>query len=1472
MKQLKLVIAILLGLTLTTACTKKRAKVEGQFNDPNVIGKSIDLYKDRSFTLTTGKVKYDVSRSSAENYHNETKNENFIDLPVVEYNVEYPKGMPNLLGDDVRLRGIPNGHKYEIRTYIVNDQLWVGKVGTIEEIPTDEITIADKLSDGRYLVPLVTYNVSYFQQVLVKNADNEDTNQIAYKALKTEDRAAATHISIDETSGELAKPLLKTDVFKSDYFQGDWFFAMTVVQAQNSSGRKLDQGISTTGTDSNLQSATRVKFLRTESSLQVVNVNVDERLLKAAKDQSSELEFDQVMSIPAELIDYRKKVNNKGIPQAEEEEYSERKLQERDWIKLDLESAFTLDDLFSASVASLFKGSRKLTDLRIADDFWSFTILAKDNGAKIRYSFYKVDSALSKNYKARNYIVKDRDYFGLFNTRKAYIPNYEQYTQEDLEKYLFIKRFNPDKKEIVFHMSHGMAQSNLAIELAEEALGYWDKAFDLAGTGISVRLDKSKTVDLGDLRYNVLNIIDRVASGDMNGGGLLFGVGPSISDPKTGEIVSVSNTLHIDSFRAVAVSQIRNYILNEAGLLERIKEEVGQNFSVSVSTAKTSQMLNPSDIFATLMVNPKTMDQSKSVDLVPVELPVKSSVVKNGFQSLPMAFNADEMLDARTKYFLEKKSGRSIKSAQQFIDAYKKYGRDLVQSGEITSQRSEADGLLDQYNRNSFHKIAERCPEITDFAKNLKGSIGPSDESNPIVIACANKLIKDLAMATLTHELGHNFGLSHNFASSNDKDNFWTAEEVKDNFGLDLKERGLNEDALKTASIMEYMPSTHDENIVPGKYDIAALRYAYTGSVVSKSSGLPKRIPDLKKSLEENFGREMTDVQTYRYCDDFDAFIGHDPLCIRHDFGTTPAEIATNFIADYYDSLINRSYRLDRKGLSSGVEQGFRRFDSIFVPLKRLYDEWRFHLSDFMADGNLYLSQVDESKYQSILADMEKSKQYGPIYKTWKPTRDIVMQFLADVTTLPNHYCIGLTADNKILPVELDELIDRIKRYDASEVVRSCDDQVVRETFKKDYGAEYIVELGFSPEDRHFSLRAKDELEPLDYAGVSIDRVMANATMGLRQPLSFAHLNRNFFPNMFDEPDYRNYMGQTLVTRAMAGVDLAQPIMNRLGQLISERSQNADLGPEFAQANDAQKIDFMMNSNILSSSEKSIIKALISELQAQAKNLQASGADPATTGIQLRFPRFKRETEIALSQYLAFVGAQGVPGEQYESRVRLAPFMARETGDPQYVQQQGIVASQLPNGSYITAFPSSNPIAATLIQTFEGVNGSLSLASFTQEDFAAAKKYVDSLVTHLPTDENGNFTVQAIIDIIDQPEYGLKTTLQNQSVPREVKMILQMLFGFEIQVYQQNLAKDLATLKDKIAKGTVEESEKAQGSYDKLVATDLKPFYQKSQQVIASQKRVTEELENVSSVSAEVHANKDEYEAQRDLLLQILTN
>lgn len=199
--------------------------------------------------------------------------------------------------------------------------------------------------------------------------------------------------------------------------------------------------------------------------------------------------------------------------------------------------------------------------------------------------------------------------------------------------------------------------------------------------------------------------------------------------------------------------------------------------------------------------------------------------------------------------------------------------------------------------------------------------------------AALQKNFKQAVMTTLSHELGHAFGLQHNFRASTDKENFeFPGEQTGRNY----------------SSVMDYMLDIEQHYAGPGPYDAHAIRAAYTGYVelsdesqkdmqtmqaisssgiklVEVKSVVPKlasqkliHMNDVQQLIGKNsfvhFRKDTLNtagiIKFYEQCNDMGTY--DSIMCNRFDLGTTATEIVKNKIQDYNRSYINRGYVYDR--------------------------------------------------------------------------------------------------------------------------------------------------------------------------------------------------------------------------------------------------------------------------------------------------------------------------------------------------------------------------------------------------------------------------------------------------------------------------------------------------------------------------------------------------------------------------------
>src|SRR5690606_11005598 len=134
--------------------------------------------------------------------------------------------------------------------------------------------------------------------------------------------------------------------------------------------------------------------------------------------------------------------------------------------------------------------------------------------------------------------------------------------------------------------------------------------------------------------------------------------------------------------------------------------------------------------------------------------------------------------------------------------------------------------------------------------------------------------------------------------------------------------------------------------------------------------------------------------------------------------------------------------------------------------LKRIYDEWRFLVHQFVGPNKGYLENLDEKGYQELLKKMENDTRFSYEFKRYKPARDKIVNFLLQVTAMPDRYCVGKTASNGIKAMELSTAIQHAA-LGREGAIRCSDSEVIN--ILKENGIDLIQELGNSFETYRFS-------------------------------------------------------------------------------------------------------------------------------------------------------------------------------------------------------------------------------------------------------------------------------------------------------------------------------------------------------------------------------------------------------------------
>lgn len=1105
---------LILSLVFFQACAEKRPETFAQGQGIDIESKaSID---GRGFSLTTESEMKSVNTTQAQNVKVNSK---ALKKEINEFGVVKYKTDAALLGD-IPLVARPNT-KYEVRYQLTDKYLKVLLVGQPEEIPYTQHPNAEKLADGRLALPLVGYPIEYYRVENQLNSDREKTQTLIQ--VPESDPARASHVRVLYRSREVFQFITKIDVYPSNLFDGTWYYAETVVDTS------IDQttGIGATkSVDTSLSQATKIRFIKTGNSLRGVNVTIAKNI------KEDEINYSTVIELPVDWKEFRtrsagsdKSMNEESVEETpwDKRPYMQVKFDQIKTLSTEAKKSLDEDEDFSgSSKLNVFENS-KLVDIEIDDDYIGFTIFRMSQGVRVKYSFLRVKP---NDYEARRYFKSDSKKFGFFKTVIPEVVTWKMHRQEDIEKNFQISRFNP-KHDIVFRFAKGTPQRLKLI--GRKAVQAWDEAFQKAGAKSRVVLDEGtdagaqSDVSLGDLRYNVINLIESAS------GSNLFGFGPSIADSDTGEIISATANVHVTSIKEQVVDAIRAYIAHELGLLK------GKNILAPIVTADA-----PEGVFF------DAQDYGSEF-----------------FMSLGEGKPALPLSDAQVQ-----EDGSVKKVAQRFfkLDADSKI---VPQSFEKSKNSASISAKLAERGfggckdksislKSIDRTISERCPSLVVYIDDLKKSKRLYN-SNEIaeLDSCAEEVMQDKILATLVHEMGHNLGLRHNFKGSTDKENFHP------------KDVTHTAEIVNSSSVMEYTSFSESRLLIPGAYDVAAIRFGY-GGAVEKAGGASSPL-DFTKSIDDQKAT-LGELKKFAYCTDEDSMQGIDPMCRLHDAGVTPEEVVDFVIDEFRNTIAHYAFRYDRIRSSSAAGLDYASLRSMIV-LKRFYDEWRFVLRDYVDSKNEYLESYSQEQYGATLKAMSTDANFSGQMMKWRPAAVKAFQFLVSMAQLPNRYCVTESvsgADKKTSLIELSQVRETV--YKATRIsVKHCADEAAKSSLEVD-GAKLIDEVGFFIDNTRYSMNIEDMLEPFDAVGVAGIRLNAASALAARTYMSAKHAFTGFVPNFYDEPDMRAMLLGVHQNRLFKGVSLNPKAMAETLGDAAVRNYKVSAVPRFSKEAEMLKV------------------------------------------------------------------------------------------------------------------------------------------------------------------------------------------------------------------------------------------------------------------------------------------------------------
>jgi hypothetical protein len=732
-----------------------------------------------------------------------------------------------------------------------------------------------------------------------------------------------------------------------------------------------------------------------------------------------------------------------------------------------------------------------------------------------------------------------------------------------------------------------------------------------------------------------------------------------VTDPFTGEIISATTNVHLTPIREAIIEEVKNYVKMKMGLLQE-----GRSIGVSSLLAV-----------------------------------MQSAVLKQSGQTLNVA----------SDYFPE------MKGLKAYLPDDKNPNKYTLQSIDF---RKRTKGNATEFDiamasGNIHADIESQCSEVVDYVKELQSQkITHNDKENSVLDSCSRKLVVGKFMGTLVHEMGHNFGLRHNFMGSNDSANFLSPEVTG------------TKHQVRSSSVMEYASFNEDRLVKPGTYDVAAIRFGYADAIELKDGKITQL--NVNSDIAANLKVQNAQAHTFKFCTDEDVEYSTDPMCQRHDSGVTPLEVVKNIIADYQASVELLNFRGDAIKSVSPVRLQIYRLTRFMLPLSRFYEEWRTGLARYLGQDDQYLERMSAADMNATVKKMGSDPQYAEFVKQYKPVADSIFAFFFQVATMENRYCVMGKEDGSGIILNELENVRQQTYFNKGQSVSSCADAQAA-GYWKGTGLNLMIEVGHSLNSFRYDLSDKAASEPLDVIGTEGDRKMATLAIGMRNSWGYDADFRGFMPSFLDEPSYRATMQNYLLSRAIQGVP---------GSYISRY--------------------LPLNNPNLSADDKAGLTELKKDMD------------------QKNFPMFGSEKELV--KVLAQIFRQGsdIPGKPEASTQRSASVYGVLIPAAQAAALKDMVDYAPVPGGYFAAATNSAKGSLALIKAYRNLGAMKNAQAVDLKDPKIAA-VVKELTANLPTDaELKSMTVQQMITKLAPLKDTVKKAAADKTNPTGAQLVAEV--------------------------------------------------------------------------------------------------
>jgi|GEM_PF-5572291 len=700
------------------------------------------------------------------------------------------------------------------------------------------------------------------------------------------------------------------------------------------------------------------------SDLEVVRfiIERDRIVIKRAynlgyKKSQNSLDQEELLSLPAK---YYTLYNTKGerLSDPIPSRFEQADLAVIDWTRNQIEASGSPLSRFGIGACFASSGYQQVTDINQqlkSEGTLHFSILTSQTFITECMSYFRVSDYWNALRVQSNFILKERVSFQKITADELQKPalqeipfqaqnalNFGYFTISQMQSdhlpnrigsqkaYPMLHDFK-DKKTITYYLG-GLDQTpepirSAIIEVSKQVIKDWNDILEKAFAGSSLEqpkghqylrlelLPENSSVKLGDLNASVIwNFPEPIDSG-------VLGMAQPAANPFNGRVHAANVLMYSGN-----VWQYLQYMKEQAKILKQYENLKAQALKKALAEAENS---------------------TQSIRLEPLGGGTTlSNVGHQEFKKKLTGFSSQSSMKVAlaTKGLREQKEWQSF--YQRDLKSTRAIGNNLPNNSlwlyELTrkaiSQRYVQDprwlqswihqellqkDLLPGLNPNQKQWIALEARRLhfqNTISHQLQRVGGCAQYPSPIPSFEADDLLKNKDIdifknwfaKTLSHELGHALGLTHNFKGSYDKANFQFFD---------------GENKLRHySSIMDYPDGMAQNYQKPGPYDLYAIRAGYTGRLETQEGKLIS-LEQIKQALKLNSLWDLKAIMTqklpikkFHYCTDIHA--GWEPSCNRWDQGTTPEELMRFYKKQYENNyaLLNAKHnRIQSVSLGSYI-------------------------------------------------------------------------------------------------------------------------------------------------------------------------------------------------------------------------------------------------------------------------------------------------------------------------------------------------------------------------------------------------------------------------------------------------------------------------------------------------------------------------------------------------------------------------